>query len=263
MGKVSDMIKAIAYAEGLPEASVAQFIRHAREGGEITQGARGVNAPDMTFRDGANSLIAVNASPSAKDAAETIRAYRDLECFRSYTRRDDAPHRTLYEQNFPKELAFIGEHGARFGSVLEKLLEMASRGELTSFLRREGSAYIRPETITDRQSDIQKAEATGDAVAMDAAEAAFNELVDWPTRSGLVRAIVSFHRPYPFAMIEVSRQNGPSVEYFIRSEFIWNVTGHTEYESKLIDRLRSKDQKIIIEITHRTILSLADALKTQ
>ncbi|PVE22849.1 hypothetical protein DC522_19110 [Microvirga sp. KLBC 81] len=78
MGVVSDLVKAVAQIEGLDEVSVGVYARHAREAGFITHQGRGRHAARMTVRDAANLLIAVNASPLAKEVPNTIERYRSL-----------------------------------------------------------------------------------------------------------------------------------------------------------------------------------------
>ena len=76
MALLSDLVRVVAKVEGLEEVSVGIFARHAREAGLISQGGRGRSAAQMTVRDAANLLIAVNGCSLAKNVPQAVQALR-------------------------------------------------------------------------------------------------------------------------------------------------------------------------------------------
>lgn len=79
MAKLSEVMAIIADCIGWQENAVKQYGRHAREGGFISQGARGNAAPEATPSDVANLVISILASDYAKDAPRIIPLYRGLQ----------------------------------------------------------------------------------------------------------------------------------------------------------------------------------------
>src|SRR5258707_4983333 len=78
MATLTELVEAVAEAEGMDSASVALIARYAREAGFIQKKGRGPSAAHMGVADAANLLIAVNASGSAREAPDVIPVYRDL-----------------------------------------------------------------------------------------------------------------------------------------------------------------------------------------
>jgi hypothetical protein len=78
MATLSDLVSAIAEAEGLDQPTVAVIARYVREAGFIQKKGRGPSAASMAAADAASLLIAVNASTSAIGASEIVPVYRDL-----------------------------------------------------------------------------------------------------------------------------------------------------------------------------------------
>src|ERR1700704_3688635 len=86
MTTLSELVNTIAKVEGIDPATVTLIARSVREAGFITTGGRGPSAARMTYRDAANLIIAVNASPTAREAPHTVQVYRALESWsRSFT----------------------------------------------------------------------------------------------------------------------------------------------------------------------------------
>ena len=75
-----EFVKLIARATGTDEATTASYFRVAREAGLITTGARGVNAPAMTWRDAARMLIALATVEKPSQAANAIEDFGKLQC---------------------------------------------------------------------------------------------------------------------------------------------------------------------------------------
>lgn len=70
----------IAAAVQIPTATINMFVRVLREERLITTGARGVNAPPMTYLDAARILIALLVTDRPARAAEAVRDFGSLEC---------------------------------------------------------------------------------------------------------------------------------------------------------------------------------------
>jgi len=112
MASIGKLVAAIAAVEGLDEGTVKMIARLLREEGQLSQGSYGPAAARMSARDGANLLIAVNASVVARAAPETVATYRNLKCRASRVRGG----KTL-------ESAF--KAGMKLGEALETLIEAA------------------------------------------------------------------------------------------------------------------------------------------
>jgi hypothetical protein len=114
MATLSDLVDAVAAAEGMDPATVALIARYAREAGFIQKRGRGRSAARMEIADAANLLIAVNASGAARDAPVVIPLYRNLV---------EADHLWADEK-------LIKKNYASFGSVLELIIQSAIEGIL-------------------------------------------------------------------------------------------------------------------------------------
>jgi hypothetical protein len=79
MLNVRDLIRAWCAKTSYPVTDLMGRGRAAREGGLLTQGARGVNAPDAVPWDGAVLLLSTIASGNWRDVAEHVRTYGWLE----------------------------------------------------------------------------------------------------------------------------------------------------------------------------------------
>src|SRR5882672_505407 len=78
MATLSTVVSAVANVEGLDPSTVELIARNIREAGHIVTGGRGLSAAQMSVRDVANLLIAVNASSIAREAADQVVTYREL-----------------------------------------------------------------------------------------------------------------------------------------------------------------------------------------
>jgi hypothetical protein len=82
MATPGQLVAATARAFELPEGSVAHPWRVLREAGEVTVGARGVNAAHVTLEDAAKLFIAVAAESPLKSTLESWREFAQLPPFR-------------------------------------------------------------------------------------------------------------------------------------------------------------------------------------
>jgi hypothetical protein len=78
MATLTELVETVANVEGLDSASVRLIARLVREAGLVTTGGRGPSAGQMTVKDAANLLIAVNATGKVQEAAQTVRSFRRL-----------------------------------------------------------------------------------------------------------------------------------------------------------------------------------------
>src|SRR5215470_2842768 len=128
MATLTELVHAVAEAEGMDSATVALIARYAREAGFIQKKGRGPSAAQMGVSDAANLLIAVNASAAALDAPLVIPVYRDLVTTK-WLRVDDKP--------FP-------ETQGSFGEALELIIASAVEGKLpTTFLSEHVPGEVR------------------------------------------------------------------------------------------------------------------------
>lgn len=72
------MVKRIAEASGIPEATVTVHDRNLADAGLRTKGGRGRSAAKMSATDVANLLVAVAGSSMVKDAVQTVEDYSAL-----------------------------------------------------------------------------------------------------------------------------------------------------------------------------------------
>lgn len=79
MATLSQLVDVVAAVEGIDPERVTAIARAVREAGLVTTGGRGPSAAQMTERDAANLLIAVNTADIARNAPEIVGRYRALE----------------------------------------------------------------------------------------------------------------------------------------------------------------------------------------
>jgi hypothetical protein len=117
MATLTELVEAVAEAEGMDSATVALIARYAREAGFIQKKGRGPSAAHMGVADAANLLIAVNASGLAQDARVVIPLYRDLIV---------AEYLWVEKRRIPND--------GFFGNALELIIQSAIDGELPNTL---------------------------------------------------------------------------------------------------------------------------------
>jgi hypothetical protein len=117
MATLTELVEAVAKAEGVDPTTVALIARSVREAGLITTGGRGLSAARMTYRDAANLIIAVNAYQTADTAPNTVQVYRALQ---------GRYHSFFWEGQNPEKPKVLGQ----FGDALETLIAAAATGTL-------------------------------------------------------------------------------------------------------------------------------------
>lgn len=138
MALLSTMVERIAEVEGVEIAYASGIARYLREAGLITQAGRGRGAAHMTSLDAARFLIGLNASATAKEAPETVKAFE-----RIINRWD---HRTEITDVCVKGETFISAITALLGLCanpsLRDKLEAADLEIEVQFVRPVAHAYI-------------------------------------------------------------------------------------------------------------------------
>jgi hypothetical protein len=74
---------------GLPKKTVSLFARNLKEAGLLTSGARGVNAPDMTWVDLVRMTIAVCATDRPSEVVRLVEALKDAPAEESMLANSD------------------------------------------------------------------------------------------------------------------------------------------------------------------------------
>lgn len=78
----------IAKAYGVDVATVTKFARLLKEGGLMTTGIRGVNAPDLTPLDAARLTVALLATDKPSRAVEMVKRFGDMTANESQSEGD-------------------------------------------------------------------------------------------------------------------------------------------------------------------------------
>lgn len=78
MATLERLVATIAGVECIDAERVRAIARAIREAGLIKTAGRGTSAAQMTIRDAANLLIAVNVADTAREAPEVVRRYQGL-----------------------------------------------------------------------------------------------------------------------------------------------------------------------------------------
>jgi len=107
MATLSQLVAAIATAEGIDAERVAAIARAVRERGLIRMSGRGTSAAQMDERDATNLLIATNTADTARTAPAAVKEYRALQAKR---------------------------RASQFGSELEELISGAKRECLADYV---------------------------------------------------------------------------------------------------------------------------------
>jgi hypothetical protein len=225
MGVISDLVRAVAEIEGLNETAVGVFARAAREAGFITHKGRGRHAAQMTLRDGANLLIAANASALAKDVPDVISRLSALR-----------PERADVLSS-ADQFSSINSEETRLGQAIETLLEMC--------LPREGGGSEMQDALeaTIRQVDRRRAAKEGLSL-------------------GKARVEIKFHHPAMAVEIAVK---SPIVLTSEKPAWVFYAnTLELRYvaEEAITPSSIDIDRSDTVLITHRTLMRVAQALAT-
>jgi hypothetical protein len=146
------LVKAVSIALDVPEETVVQHDRNLVVAGLRTTGARGINAPPVTFRDAARLFVATLASIRTKDSVAAVRGFEKTK-FSAPMSQADMLARFKERQGFvPKDLEY-GVHntetfsdpavmglspGHNFVDAIASLIRDASDplGDLQNYLQR-------------------------------------------------------------------------------------------------------------------------------
>jgi hypothetical protein len=138
MASLSELVEIIAQVEGMDPATVGLIARNVREAELISKKGRGRSAAKMTLTDAANLLIAVNATVTVRESAQTLRIYRRLE---TGTTGFLDNNRAVHER-------------VQLGRALEHLIEAASSGIFERFFLTTVPALIATD-FRKEQVDIE------------------------------------------------------------------------------------------------------------
>jgi hypothetical protein len=122
MATRSQLVAAIATAEGIDAERVAAIARAIREHGLIRTSGRGTSAAQMSETDAANLLIAVNTADTARTAPAAVKEYRALQAKRRPSQFGSeleemisAAKRECLADYITKMVALLGTRGHRLG----------------------------------------------------------------------------------------------------------------------------------------------------
>ncbi len=251
MALVSDLVSAIAEAEGIPQATVNLVARYTREAGFLSQGARGRNAPRATVADCANLLIAVNGSGcTVKKAPKAVEMFRRLRLHAPHGSRTTTGIGVAYTKIDPDELRFLDRHGAAtFGEVLESIVDRFIGGELAMFMKGEASKYLGDEFFEKAVKEIgDNPRALAERVAT---------ACEMFLRLGTVGFTLEFHRPNPFVRLVIDRQIGPDRELIAGASFIVDVG---DLEARRIKSFEGDRHERTV-IGYRTLMKVAEVMR--
>src|SRR5271169_6164245 len=96
------LVKAVSIALVVPEETVVQHDRNLVVAGLRTTGARGINAPPVTYRDAARLFVATLASIRTKDSVGAVRAFEKTKFSAPMSTADFV---ALYRERVPEILA--------------------------------------------------------------------------------------------------------------------------------------------------------------
>lgn len=204
MALVSELASAIADVEGIPQKSMDVIVRHARESGFISTGARGRNAPPATVSDAVNIILAANAGgPVLIATPVAIPLYRRLETlggYRSARFTDIGKEYLKIEDSFLHFLAEPTSFGEALENIVERFVAVAVDHSLETYLTGlAGDLSGLNDTIRSiRAVDDKAVSQLGDAWqrTKEHLDSGFN-----------VRFEVTFFRPMPSASIFVIKGN--------------------------------------------------------
>jgi len=122
MATLSDLVTAIAIAEGIDAERVAAIARAIREHGLIRTSGRGTSAAQMSEPDAANLLIATNTADTARTAPAAVKEYRTLQAKRRPNQFGSeleelisSAKRECLAEYITKMVALLGTRGHRLG----------------------------------------------------------------------------------------------------------------------------------------------------
>ncbi|NJL07075.1 MAG: hypothetical protein HC900_01540 [Methylacidiphilales bacterium] len=126
MAKLPALVSGIAKVDGRPREAVDHIARVIRERGYITTGKRGGGAAEMTPREAANLLIALNGADSAKEAPAAIDRFRSLRKLAPCNKENiDPDHYDLYPEAI-KNVIDVDTFGEALDSLIENVPDLVS-----------------------------------------------------------------------------------------------------------------------------------------
>ena len=149
----------IAEHSGVPQKTVALYVRNLKEAGLLTSGARGVNAPDMTVLDLTRMIIALCATDRPSEAVEMVENYLMAQCngpssgsFVVGERQIDVPEGTTVEEFLTSMLSLHWAY-LLFSDLEIRIFEKRFRVEIEIF----GSSlwFFVPKTELQEQAKKQ------------------------------------------------------------------------------------------------------------
>ncbi|WP_321830661.1 hypothetical protein [Thalassovita sp.] len=172
--KQSELISFLASELGSSEKTIKLIVRHLREAGLFTTGARGVNAPEMTVLDAVRIIVALLASSSPSRAPRDVKYFGNLRPDCRSERSNACVFMELDERKTLEEtlLAFTAEPALNAGIV--RISEDGS-----AHIRSDGGIqeYWQPED-TESFATSETAKRIGETVINRSAELPLEVLFD-------------------------------------------------------------------------------------
>ncbi|MCV0384255.1 MAG: hypothetical protein K5799_12550 [Erythrobacter sp.] len=120
MAKLPSLVTALAEVDGRERKAIDHIARTIREAGYIPTGKRGSGAADMTEREAANFLMALNGADTPKDAPLAIDRFRSLRQFYKGSSADFRHYVDSFEGQ-PEAVQAVAD-SRTFGQALEGLV---------------------------------------------------------------------------------------------------------------------------------------------
>ena len=121
MAKLPALVTALAEVDGRERQAVEHIGRTIREAGYIPTGKRGGGAADMTAREAANFLMALNGADTPKDCPTAIDRFRSLRQWHKGSSNDFRHYVESFEGQ-PETMGNVADCHT-FGAALEALID--------------------------------------------------------------------------------------------------------------------------------------------
>jgi hypothetical protein len=121
MSKLPALVSALSEVDGRDRKSVEHIGRTIREAGYIPTGKRGSGAADMTPREAANFIIALNGADTPKDGPIAIDRFRSLRQYYKGTSKDFREYVDSFEGQ-PEAMQDVAD-SRTFGEALDALID--------------------------------------------------------------------------------------------------------------------------------------------
>jgi hypothetical protein len=121
MAKLPTLVTVLADVDGRERQAVEHIGRTIREAGYIPTGKRGGGAAEMTAREAANFIIALNGADSAKECPLAIDRFRSLRQYMKGTYKEFEQYVESFEDQ-PEAMQVVAD-SRTFGEALEALVE--------------------------------------------------------------------------------------------------------------------------------------------